>query len=91
MSLAEKGSEKGGWFGRFIDGLPWPVVVLGALMMSLAPFVPEPHLVEKLRMLFQGVLSRPVDIFDLFFHSVFPTLLLIKIGRFVWFRKRGGE
>jgi hypothetical protein len=43
--------------------------------MALAPFTPEPHLVEKLRMLFQGTLTRPLDVFDLLFH-VAPILLL---------------
>jgi hypothetical protein len=43
--------------------------------MLLAPFSPMPHLVEKLIMLKDGNLTRPVDIFDLFFH-LFPTILL---------------
>jgi hypothetical protein len=34
-----------------------------------------PHVVEKLIMLKDGNLTRPVDIFDLFFH-LFPTILL---------------
>ncbi|MBF0612729.1 MAG: RND transporter [Magnetococcales bacterium] len=46
-----------------------------AILLGLAPFVPEPHLVEKLRMLFQGILEKPIDIFDLFMHAT-PTLLV---------------
>lgn len=59
----------------FLIQLPWPPLILAALLMGLAPFVPEPHLVEKLRMLLAGQLTRPVDLFDLGFHLL-PTLLL---------------
>jgi len=66
---------------RWLDNIPWEVVIVGALALGLAPFVPEPHLVEKIRMLFQWTLSRPIDIFDLFMHGAFPVLLLLKIAR----------
>lgn len=46
-----------------------------ALLLGCAPFYPEPHIVEKLRMLANGALSRPIDIFDLFWHAwPFPLL-----------------
>ncbi len=45
------------------------MLVGAALLLGLAPFSPEPHLLEKLRMLFAGDLHRPIDIFDLFWHS----------------------
>jgi len=45
-------------------------------MLGLAPFVPEPHLVGKVKMLMAGTLTRPIDIFDLIFHSA-PIILLI--------------
>ena len=48
-------------------------------MLALAPFFPEPHLLEKLRMLGSGELTRPIDIFDLFLHGTPLTLLLIKL------------
>ena len=60
-----------GWLDRF--PLIWLVVF--AVWMGLAPFTPEPHLVEKLRMLRQGTLVRPLDIFDLVMHAA-PLLLL---------------
>lgn len=60
------------WLDRF--PLPWLVAL--ALWMAVAPVVPEPHLVEKVRMLLQGTLQRPLDIFDLCLHLA-PTLLLI--------------
>jgi hypothetical protein len=49
--------------------------------MLLAPFSPMPHVVEKLIMLKDGNLIRPVDIFDLFFHLSPSLLLAIKILR----------
>ncbi|MEZ4551745.1 MAG: hypothetical protein R2874_15065 [Desulfobacterales bacterium] len=48
---------------------------------GLAPFKPEPHLVEKTRMLFQGDLVRPLDMVDLMFHAAAPLLLMVKIIR----------
>jgi hypothetical protein len=40
-----------------------------------------PHVVEKLLMLKDGILKRPIDIFDLFFHLTPTALLLWKIFR----------
>ncbi len=37
-----------------------------------------PHVVEKLIMLKNGTLKRPMDIFDLFFHLIPLILLIIK-------------
>jgi len=65
---------------RWLDKLPWNILIIGSLTLGLAPFIPEPHLFEKIRMLFQGTLSRPIDIFDLLMHGAFPLLLLLKIG-----------
>ena len=45
------------------------------IFMLLAPFHPMPHVVEKILMLKNGQLNRPLDIFDLFFHLA-PLLLL---------------
>ena len=44
--------------------------------MAVASVVPEPHLLEKTRMLWLGTLQRPLDIFDLCLHLA-PTLFLI--------------
>jgi len=49
--------------------------------LGLAPFLPEPHVWEKLRMLATGTLSRPLDIFDLAMHGAPWLLLLAKAGR----------
>jgi len=56
------------------------LLIIGVLL-GLAPMQPEPHLVEQLRMLNQGVLTKPIDIFDLFLHASAPLLLLAKIIR----------
>lgn len=45
------------------------MLIVAAIMMGVMPVFPEPHLTEKLRMLFQGSLTRPIDIFDLLWHS----------------------
>jgi hypothetical protein len=44
--------------------------------MLLAPLKPMPHVIEKILMLKNGTLHKPIDIFDLFFH-LFPLVLLI--------------
>jgi hypothetical protein len=61
--------------GAWLDRVPlvWLVVIAGWL--ALAPFFPEPHLWEKLKMLAAGTLTRPIDIFDLLMHAV-PLVLL---------------
>jgi hypothetical protein len=64
-----------------LDRIPLWQAVLFAALLGLSPFVPEPHLVEKLRMLAQGRLVRAVDLFDLFFHAVPLALGVLKLAR----------
>lgn len=64
-----------------LDKLPWTVVVILCLTLGLAPFTPEPHIVEKLRMLAAGALTRPIDIFDLLFHAAPWMVLVLKAIR----------
>ncbi|MBV1732539.1 MAG: hypothetical protein KUA38_09870 [Hydrogenophaga sp.] len=66
-----------GWLDRF--PLVWLVVI--AIWLAVAPVVPEPHLIEKLRMLSQGTLTRPLDLFDLALHSVPLILLALRLWR----------
>ncbi|OOZ42051.1 RND transporter [Solemya pervernicosa gill symbiont] len=66
---------------NWLDEFPLPMLVMISLMLGLAPFSPEPHLVEKLRMLTQGTLQKPMDIFDLFLHATPSVLLLIRLVR----------
>jgi len=57
------------------------ILIIAALTLGLAPFVPEPHLWEKLKMLAAGTLTRPLDIFDLFWHAAPWLLLAAKLVR----------
>jgi hypothetical protein len=76
-----------GW----LDKIPFTLLLVLSLTLGLAPFSPEPHLVEKLRMLAHGDLTRPIDIFDLLLHGAAPGLLLLKIIRSVAAGRRGGQ
>jgi hypothetical protein len=51
------------------------------LLLGFAPFFPQPHIVEKIRMLIAGTLKRPIDIFDLFWHFWPFVLLAFRIMR----------
>jgi hypothetical protein len=66
---------------NWLDRQPLILFIAIALTLGLAPFVPEPHLFEKLRMLAAGTLSRPIDIFDLLLHATPWVLLCIKLYR----------
>ena len=66
-----------GWFDRF----PLALLVVVALWLAVAPIVPEPHLIEKWRMLMQGTLSKPIDIVDLLLHTVPLVLLGLRLWR----------
>ena len=63
---------------RWLDQIPWLLLVVLCLTLGLAPFTP-PHVWEKLQMLFRGRLVRPLDWFDLVLHG-FPWVLLILKG-----------
>jgi hypothetical protein len=71
------------------DQLPVLPLVLLALTLGLAPFVPEPHLWEKLRMLAAGTLVRPLDIFDLLLHAAPWALLVAKLVRMALLARGG--
>ena len=66
---------------RWLDRIPLGVLVALAVWMAIAPITPEPHLIEKLRMLSQGSLLRPLDIFDLCLHSAPLGLLGVRLWR----------
>jgi hypothetical protein len=61
---------------KHIHAIPLAPLVLICLTLGLAPFTPEPHVWEKLKMLFAGTLVVPIDIFDLLMHGA-PWLLLL--------------
>lgn len=52
-----------------------------ALLLGFAPFFPQPHIVEKIRMLMAGTLKRPIDIFDLAWHAWPFALLAYRVVR----------
>jgi hypothetical protein len=64
-----------------ISLLDYKFLVPLALFLGLAPFFPQPHIVEKIRMLMDGTLKRPIDIFDLFWHTWPFVLLAYRIFR----------
>lgn len=61
---------------KILDKIPYSVLVVLSIIMLVAPVKPMPHVVEKILMLVNGTLSKPIDIFDLFYH-LFPLILLI--------------
>jgi len=65
----------------WLDNIPLVAILLFAVFLGLAPFVPEPHLWEKLKMLFAGTLTRPLDIFDLLWHATPLVILGLKLIR----------
>ena len=66
---------------KWLDKIPWLIVIVSVVTLGLAPYMPEPHIAEKLRMLVAGELSRPIDIFDLLLHGTPWILLILKSGR----------
>lgn len=62
----------------FID--EWSMVILACLTLGLAPFVPEPHIVGKVRWLSGGgVGMKLMDYFDFLMHAT-PFILLIRLS-----------
>ncbi len=76
---------------RWIDRMPMWWLVAVAVYLAGAPFVPEPHLVEKWRTLFEGTLSRPLDVFDFFLHTVPLGVLAIRLWRVVQRRRQSNS
>ena len=74
-----------GYMDRFLKKIPYSVLIFFSVIMLLTPFSPKPHSVEKIQMLINGTLHRPIDIFDLIFHFTPLILLVIKFVRMkVW-------
>lgn len=74
---------------KWLDSIPLSLLVIAALVLGPAPFYPEPHILEKIRMLGQGTLTRPIDIFDLFYHALPLVLLVLKLTRNAQIKKQG--
>ena len=65
----------------WIDRISLLTFLFAAVALGLAPFFPEPHLYEKIKMLMAGQLTKPIDIFDLIMHGTPSVLLIVKIFR----------
>lgn len=68
---------------RWLDRLPLAPLVVAAVVLGFSPFLPEPHLLQKLGLLFKGQLDKPIDRIDLLMHASLPLLLVLK-----WVRLR---
>jgi len=66
---------------RWLDNIPLYMLLIAVLTLGLAPFLPQPHVLEKLQMLVSGTLTRPLDLFDLVLHGTPFVLLLLKLLR----------
>ena len=85
LSAANPGFEYGGIIGSskkaILDKIPYSILIVIAVLMILAPFRPMPHVLEKLIMLKNGTLTKPIDIFDMFYHLIPTIILSLKIYR----------
>jgi len=66
---------------NWIDKIPLSTLLIVAIVLGLAPFMSEPHLWQKIKMLMDGSLTRPIDIFDLFMHGTPTVLVALKLFR----------
>jgi len=66
---------------KWLDRIPFSTLLIIALVLGLAPFTPEPHLLQKIKMLIAGTLTQTIDIFDLFLHGTPAVVLVLKIIR----------
>ena len=56
--------------------------ILMCLTLGLAPFVPEPHIVGKIRWIAGGAVGMgPIDWFDFVFHGAPWALLIFKVAQ----------
>ena len=57
----------------------WKVVIIGCLTLGLTPYLPEPHIVGKIRWVVGGAKGMQImDWFDFIMHGI-PWLLLIRL------------
>lgn len=65
--------------------LPLSYAIIAAATLGLAPFVPEPHIWEKIKMIKAGTLKRPIDIFDFLLHAAPFVVLAAKLAQMALF------
>jgi hypothetical protein len=57
----------------------WKLILILCLTLGLAPFLPEPHILGKLKWILGGATGmKPMDWFDVLLHGS-PFVLLIRI------------
>ena len=74
---------------KLLDSISWPFAVIICLTLGLAPFTPEPHIWEKLNLLFAGELNQGIDIFDLLLHALPWVILAVKLTRHLTQKQSG--
>ncbi len=65
----------------WLDDFSLVLIIAACLLLGLAPFMPEPHVWQKLKMLMDGTLVKPLDIFDLLMHGAPFVVLVLKLYR----------
>ncbi len=64
---------------------PLAAPLVAALTLGLAPFLPEPHLLGKLRWVAGGAVGmQPMDWLDLVMHGAPVVWLLVAAARWLW-------
>ena len=48
---------------KILDKISYPIIIIIAIFLAVAPLSGEPHLIEKLKMLSSFTLTKPIDIF----------------------------
>lgn len=66
---------------QLLEQLPLSYALIAVATLGLAPFGPEPHIWEKLKMLRAGNLKRPIDIFDFLLHAAPFVVLAAKLAQ----------
>jgi len=64
----------------WLKEIPFIVLIGAAVLLAVLPITPEPHLIEKMRMLEAGKLTEWIDMLDVLWHSFPCLLLLLKLG-----------
>ena len=63
--------------------------LIASLTLGLAPFLPEPHVLGKLRWILGGAKGMQLmDYFDLVMHGIPWLLLILSVGLKITYRKK---
>ncbi|MBI5450687.1 MAG: RND transporter [Gammaproteobacteria bacterium] len=73
---------------KWLDSISLLWLTLLCSVLILAPFFPEPHLWQQLKLLGSGELNQTADIVDLLLHAAPLLLIAWKIVRIVRQRRR---